>query len=158
MKFGKTLRDSIIQEWRFYSVDYKEMKKALKCSTSSTSSGEASDSGSDDYAVGDDDDDEASATEEFFDLYEASKDKLHRFYADKEAWAVDYMNTLEDRVEALRETSSNPPSPDQETENESESDGEDTENGNPASPTSTATLPAKGWYVVMSHSIVLQME
>lgn len=84
-------------------------------------------------------DDEASATEEFFALYEASKDKLHRFYADKEAWAVDYMNTLEDRVEALRETSSNPPSPDQETENESESDGEITENGNPASPTSTAT-------------------
>jgi len=140
MKFGKTLRDSIIQEWRFYSVDYKEMKKALKCSTTS-SSGEASDSGSDDYAVGDDDDDEASATEEFFDLYEASKDKLHRFYADKEAWAVDYMNTLEDRVEALRETSSNPPSPDQETENESESDGEENnmENANPASPTTTAT-------------------
>eukprot|EP00563_Minutocellus_polymorphus_P013275 CAMPEP_0181068124 /NCGR_PEP_ID=MMETSP1070-20121207/26249_1 /TAXON_ID=265543 /ORGANISM="Minutocellus polymorphus, Strain NH13" /LENGTH=435 /DNA_ID=CAMNT_0023148849 /DNA_START=193 /DNA_END=1500 /DNA_ORIENTATION=- len=130
MKFGKTLRDSIIQEWRFYSVDYKEMKKALKVNTD-----EASDSGSDGYGEFVDSD----GAEEFFELYESSKDKLHRFYADKEAWAVDYMNTLEDRVEALRDTSSNPPSPDQETENESESDGEEQEEPVASSPNSSAT-------------------
>jgi cytidyltransferase-like protein len=132
MKFGKTLRDSIIQEWRFYSVDYKAMKKALK----DNSNDEESDSGSDGYGAYADGD-EANA-EEFFDLYESSKDKLQRFYADKEGWAVDYMNTLEDRVEALRDTSANPPSP--ATENESESDGEETDPaGGVSSPTSSAT-------------------
>lgn len=99
MKFGKTLRDSILKEWRFYSVDYKAMKKALNA-----------DDSDDECASPAPADGEANA-EEFFRLYEESKDKIARFYGDKEKWAVDYMNTLEERVEALRETTSNPPSP-----------------------------------------------
>ena len=30
MKFGKQLRDRVQKEWRFYAVDYKELKQALK--------------------------------------------------------------------------------------------------------------------------------
>mmetsp|Transcript_10276 Transcript_10276/g.20574 ORF Transcript_10276/g.20574 Transcript_10276/m.20574 type:complete len:437 (-) Transcript_10276:298-1608(-) len=130
MKFGKTLRDSVIQEWRFYSVDYKAMKKALK--TSAADDGSDSDGGyGGPY--------EEADMDEFFALYEESKTKLDRFYDDKEKWAVDYMQTLEDRVEALRDTSSNPPSPSCGTDTESSSDSEEENNndiGN--SPTSAA--------------------
>jgi len=108
MKFGKTIRESVLKEWRFYSVDYKGMKKALK-------------SGSGDASSGSDDEDQPADDKQFFELYESSKDKVARFYADKERWAVDYMQTLEDRVEALRETSSNPPSPSSMTESEESS-------------------------------------
>lgn len=99
MKFGKALRDNILKEWRFYSVDYKTMKKALK---------QADDESDGEY--GSPAEGEANA-EEFFRLFEESKDKIARFYSDKEKWAIDYMHTLEERVEALRETTSNPPSP-----------------------------------------------
>jgi SPX domain protein involved in polyphosphate accumulation len=52
MKFGKTLHDSIIQEWRFYAVNYKALKQTLKA-----------------------DDNE----DEFFTLLEQSKFKLDKF-------------------------------------------------------------------------------
>ena len=29
MKFGSTLHDSLLMEWRFYAADYKAMKKCL---------------------------------------------------------------------------------------------------------------------------------
>lgn len=83
MRFGKTLRENTLKEWRFYSVDYKALKKTLK-----------------------DDVDE----EEFFRLLEVSKDAVSKFYNDKEKWAVDYIGTLEERVEALRAKASLVPS------------------------------------------------
>eukprot|EP00558_Chaetoceros_sp_UNC1202_P000695 CAMPEP_0197261192 /NCGR_PEP_ID=MMETSP1429-20130617/84419_1 /TAXON_ID=49237 /ORGANISM="Chaetoceros sp., Strain UNC1202" /LENGTH=460 /DNA_ID=CAMNT_0042725449 /DNA_START=39 /DNA_END=1421 /DNA_ORIENTATION=- len=84
MKFNKTLNASIIKEWRFYSVDYKQMKKTLKedPQNSSTSLGIDSD--------------------EYFRLYDTSKSKLTKFYNDKEQWAISYYKTMEERVDALR--------------------------------------------------------
>eukprot|EP00586_Coscinodiscus_wailesii_P006286 CAMPEP_0172483190 /NCGR_PEP_ID=MMETSP1066-20121228/10076_1 /TAXON_ID=671091 /ORGANISM="Coscinodiscus wailesii, Strain CCMP2513" /LENGTH=416 /DNA_ID=CAMNT_0013246917 /DNA_START=199 /DNA_END=1449 /DNA_ORIENTATION=- len=86
MKFGKTLREQIIQEWRFYAVDYKALKKTLSMKG-----------------------DESPDTDEFYGLLDESKNKLSKFYFDKEAWANDYMHTLEERVQSLRETYSEPP-------------------------------------------------
>jgi cytidyltransferase-like protein len=81
MKFSKTLINNVLQEWRFYSVDYKQMKKALK----------AGEDGGIDH-------------EKFFELYESSQVKLTKFYNDKENWAVSYSKSMEDRVETLRQT------------------------------------------------------
>ena len=75
MKFGKNLRNKTLKEWRFYAVDYKTLKKSLK------------------------EDD----SEHFFRLLKESEVKLSRFYHDREAWAFDYINTLLERVQALRE-------------------------------------------------------
>jgi SPX domain protein involved in polyphosphate accumulation len=85
MKFGKTLREQIIQEWRFYAVDYKALKKTLSMKS-----------------------DESANVDAFYDLLNDSKNKLSKFYFDKEAWANDYMHTLEERVHSLRETCSDP--------------------------------------------------
>lgn len=74
MKFGKDLRDKTLKEWRFYSVDYKEMKKAIK--------------------QGD--------QEDFFRLLEESEHKLTKFYQEKEKWALTYMDTLKSRAADLR--------------------------------------------------------
>lgn len=81
MKFSKTLINNVLQEWRFYSVDYKQMKKALK----------AGDEGGIDH-------------DKFFELYESSQVKLTKFYNDKEKWAVSYTQSMEERVESLRQT------------------------------------------------------
>lgn len=89
MKFGKTLREQILKEWRFYAVDYKAMKKTLKV-------------GNNDEDVG---------IESFFHIFETSKEHITKFYNDKEQWALEYINTLEDRVQALRKTKTSPPSP-----------------------------------------------
>lgn len=78
MKFNKTLNESILKEWKFYSVDYKAMKKALK------------DNGS------------GMSTEEYFEQYELSKKKLTKFYTDKEKWAVAYYDKMKVSVEELR--------------------------------------------------------
>jgi cytidyltransferase-like protein len=107
MKFGKSLRDSILKEWRFYSVDYKEMKKVLKLPV--TKEGEESES---EYEVDQSLDNDVST--QFFELYEESKSKVEKFYYAKEAWALNYHKTLEERVEELRNTASSPPSPDNE--------------------------------------------
>lgn len=81
MKFSKTLTNSVLKEWQFYSVDYKPMKKALK----------AGEGGSIDH-------------DGFFQIYEESKVKLTKFYNDKEKWALRYFQSMEERVEVLRET------------------------------------------------------
>lgn len=81
MKFSKTLINNVLQEWRFYSVDYKQMKKALK----------GGENGGIDH-------------DKFFELYESSQVKLTKFYNDKEKWAVSYSQSMEDRVETLRQT------------------------------------------------------
>jgi cytidyltransferase-like protein len=83
MRFGKTLREKTLKEWRFYSVDYKALKQTLK---------------------GDID------REEFFRLLDVSKDAVSKFYSDKENWAVGYIETLEDRVDSLRAKASLSPS------------------------------------------------
>mmetsp|Transcript_27879 Transcript_27879/g.34414 ORF Transcript_27879/g.34414 Transcript_27879/m.34414 type:complete len:428 (-) Transcript_27879:337-1620(-) len=81
MKFSKTLINNVLKEWRFYSVDYKAMKKALK----------AAEGGGIDH-------------DEFFSLYDQSKAKLTKFYTDKEKWAITYYKSMEERVDALRQT------------------------------------------------------
>lgn len=86
MKFNKTLNASILKEWRFYSVDYKAMKKTIKGAEPGSPESDGIDS------------------EKFFSLYELSKAKLDKFYNDKEKWAVTYFQTMEERVETLRST------------------------------------------------------
>lgn len=82
MKFGKDLREKTLKEWRFYAVDYKDLKKTLK------------------------DDGDAKPNEAaFFNILEESERKLSKFYHDKEKWALGYMDTLEERVASLREVS-----------------------------------------------------
>lgn len=88
MKFGKNLREKTQPEWRFYAVDYKELKGSLK-------------------VTGDDTPD----TDHFFRLLEESERKLAKFYNDKEAWAFNYMKTLEERVTSLRRVASAETSP-----------------------------------------------
>lgn len=78
MKFNKTLCQNIIKDWQFYSVDYKAMKKALKES------------------------DPQDKTQNFLRIFEESKSKLQHFYSTKEAWAINYLATMEERVAVLR--------------------------------------------------------
>lgn len=87
MKFGRTLREKTLKEWRFYSVDYKAMKKALKANNGNANE------------------------EDFFRLYDESQTKVAKFYQEKENWAMEYMKTLEQRVEELRDSATSPPSP-----------------------------------------------
>lgn len=91
MKFGKTLAERTLKEWRFYAVDYKALKKTIKA-----------------YK-------ENSSTEpnmpEFFDILDNSEAKLVKFYSEKENWGMQYMETLKERVESLRESASEPGSP-----------------------------------------------
>jgi len=105
MKFGKNLREKTIKEWRFYSVDYKALKQSIKVAD-----------GADDTAK--------PNTDDFFRILDESEYKLAKFYQDKEKWAISYMKTLEERVEALREATSSPSTPvDSRTEAMSESVG-----------------------------------
>lgn len=87
MQFGKTLRQKIIKEWRFYAVDYKALKQALN---------PKSNGGTD--------------LEEFERILEGSQNKLAKFYIDKESWAQDYLHTLEERVDRLRDSHASAPS------------------------------------------------
>ena len=80
MKFNKVLCNNILKEWRFYSVNYKAMKQTLK----PTNDGKSVDS------------------EEFFRLYELSKQTLQKFYSEKESWALRYFQTMEDKVQELK--------------------------------------------------------
>jgi cytidyltransferase-like protein len=79
MKFGRTLREKTLKEWRYYSVDYKKLKKILKTS-------------------------EDDPTTEFETVLSECKEKLARFYGEKETWALDYIKQLEERVEKLRDS------------------------------------------------------
>jgi cytidyltransferase-like protein len=103
MKFGKTLSEKTLKEWRFYAVDYKELKKVIKHSASSSEDYDKhvfpSDSGAE------------LNTSDFFGILKESEIKLAKFYEDKENWALSYMKTLEERFESLRESASSPASP-----------------------------------------------
>lgn len=105
MKFGKHLREKTLKEWRFYTVDYKALKKSLNFH------------------------DDTPNTRQFFQLFEECKSKIAKFYFDKEKWALGYMETLEKRVDALREVTSYPSETTTEAESSSDasissSDGE----------------------------------
>jgi len=82
MKFNKVLIKSILKEWRYYSVDYKAMKKNLKPCKDGQSVNE----------------------QEFFRLYDDAKGRVAKFYQDREDWAVSYSSKLEELVVVLRES------------------------------------------------------
>jgi cytidyltransferase-like protein len=100
MKFGKNLREQTLKEWRFYSVDYKALKKSIRV-------------GGDDSTI--------PFGNEFFSILEDDQRKITKFYQDKENWALQYMKTLEERVADLREAQTVVP-PESPTEQLSESD------------------------------------
>lgn len=81
MQFGKTLRQKIIKEWRFYAVDYKALKQTITA-------------------------DGTVDKPEFERILDESEKKLTKFYVDKETWAQDYFHTLEERVDTLRDSHS----------------------------------------------------
>lgn len=56
MKFGKTIVEKTLNEWKFYSVDYKQLKKNIK------------------QCLGDDG--QAGDATEFFETLKASEEKL----------------------------------------------------------------------------------
>ncbi|VEU36021.1 unnamed protein product [Pseudo-nitzschia multistriata] len=92
MKFGKTLAERTLKEWRFYYVDYKDLKKCINKSKEDSLSQEE--------------------TKAAFDaILHLSEKKLSKFYHDKQAWAEGYIPTLETRVEDLRKSASLPGSP-----------------------------------------------
>lgn len=92
MKFGKILAQRRLKEWRFYYVDYKALKKALKKAGNESLTDEE--------------------TKSMFDaLLESSEEKLSKFYHDKLGWATTYITTLQERVEKLRGSLSEPGSP-----------------------------------------------
>ena len=93
MKFNKTFNASILKEWRFYSIDYKAMQKCLKKEDNGTTTTSAAPTATN-----------SPSEHEFFNLYELSKSKLTKFYTDKETWATNYYDTMEERVQALRST------------------------------------------------------
>lgn len=125
MKFGKDLRERTLKEWRFYTVDYKALKKSLKLQ-----------------------DDTALDTNEFFRLLEESEAKLSKFYFDKEKWAIGYMKTLEERVDDLREAMSTPS--ESATEAESSSDASISSSDDEAS-TVSSTDEMDGHFVKMTN-------
>ena len=99
MKFGRTLRDNTLKEWRFYAVNYKDMKKALKLTSPSDNN--------DEFVSTDGSDTEGSNLPsvnytDFNAIFDNSKVKLSKFYEDREIWALDYFKTLEARVQDLR--------------------------------------------------------
>lgn len=106
MKFGQTLRERVIKEWRFYAVDYKALKKSLKCTNVSNSdtlmNALADNSDTDKYES------EKVDEKDFFLILNESEKKLAKFYHEKENWALAYMRTLEQRVEDLRSCASAP--------------------------------------------------
>jgi cytidyltransferase-like protein len=81
MKFNKVLCNNVLKEWRFYAVDYKAMKQTLKPSN----------------------DGKPVESEEFFRLFELSKQTLQKFYSEKETWAMRYFQTMEEKVEELKQ-------------------------------------------------------
>jgi len=86
MKFGRTLRDSLLMEWRFYAVDYKAMKKCLKAYST-----EGDEGSSREQVLGD-----------FDNLISDSKSRLKTFYEDRESWATKYIKDLEEKVVELQ--------------------------------------------------------
>mmetsp|Transcript_21188 Transcript_21188/g.50369 ORF Transcript_21188/g.50369 Transcript_21188/m.50369 type:complete len:413 (+) Transcript_21188:892-2130(+) len=113
MKFGKTLAGNAQKEWRFYYVDYKALKQVIKNK----------------------DIDDVPKT--FDDILDKAEDKLAKFYLDRESWAVDYFNSMQKRVQQLRESASEPGSP----SSLSSDDNESVENDDPTMSGLTASSP-----------------
>jgi len=86
MKFGRTLRESLLMEWRFYAVDYKAMKKCLKAYSTEVEEGSNREE-----VLGD-----------FDSLIEDSKLMFKTFYEDRELWATKYIKDLEEKVIELQ--------------------------------------------------------
>lgn len=86
MKFGKTVRERSIKEWKVYYVDYKGLKQKIKKAAED--------------ANRDDDKDELRSS--FDDLLTTSEETISKFYNSKESWAHQYYEVLENRVEDLR--------------------------------------------------------
>jgi len=87
MKFGRTLRESLLMEWRFYAMDYKALKKCLKM----YSNIDVEDSSKREEVIAD-----------FDCIVSESKLSLKTFYEDREQWAVKYMKSLEEKVIELQ--------------------------------------------------------
>lgn len=94
MKFGKTLAERTLQEWRFYYLDYKELKKIIK-----------------DAERGEGSVPKEKIQASFDEIIDESEKKLNRFYHDKLNWSTSYITTLEKRIDNLRESASEPGSP-----------------------------------------------
>jgi len=92
MKFGRTLQERISEEWAPHSIDYKGMKKALKDDVSNGLAG-SDVGGTADGSVDQD---------EFFRLFDSSKDRIKRFYVERETWANGRVLDLQHQVDALR--------------------------------------------------------
>lgn len=92
MKFGKALAERTLKEWRFYYVDYKELKQSIKKAKDGSIS-------------------EEEAQTSFDAIIDNSETKIDKFYHDKLGWATSYIKTLDKRVEDLRESASQPGSP-----------------------------------------------
>jgi len=86
MKFGRTLRESLLMEWRFYAVDYKAMKKCLKAYSTEVEEGSNREE-----VLGD-----------FDSLIADSKLRFKTFYEDRELWATKYIKDLEEKVIELQ--------------------------------------------------------
>jgi len=78
MKFGQTLRENVLKEWRYYAIDYAALKESIKTGDQSA----------------------------FLKLLEKQKNDLAQFYQDKEAFHAGYIDTLEGRVQKLLVSSS----------------------------------------------------
>jgi SPX domain protein involved in polyphosphate accumulation len=83
MKFGKNLRDNTLKEWRYYAVDYKRLKKALK-------------------AVDSCDENKPPSMNDFFLILDEAQVRLSKFFHDRNLWAHEYTLTLQERVAELR--------------------------------------------------------
>jgi SPX domain protein involved in polyphosphate accumulation len=125
MKFGKLLRQQTLKEWRFYAVDYKDLKQSLKH--------------------------DETTIDAFCASLAACELKLSKFYHDKEKWAMEYMTVLEDRVSQLRETAPSSPRSGSITEPSSESDAQsltsddETEVGSPKTSGKVALFVLQNW-------------
>ncbi|KAG7355604.1 cytidyltransferase like protein [Nitzschia inconspicua] len=87
MKFGKTLAERTLKEWKFYYVDYKQLKQILKTQAAKDETFDCNH-------------DELRSS--FDEILSTSEEKLSKFYYDKESWAIDYFVTLQKRVQDLK--------------------------------------------------------
>jgi cytidyltransferase-like protein len=82
MKFGKTFRKEMVQEWRFYALDYKALKQTLKQKNKTTKL--------------------SPDTEEFHRILTANENKLALFYEKQKQWSEHYMTQMEESVKELQ--------------------------------------------------------
>jgi len=132
MKFGRTLRESLLMEWRFYAVDYKTMKKCLKAYSQESEEGSSSEEPVD-----------------FDSLIADSKLRLKTFYEDRESWATKYIVELEEKVIELQNVAvievnpvDSPASALSEDESISRTDGSANKSSSNKSNTASASSPS----------------